>query len=298
MTVPPPRRGLRPPGNLGARSGSPAQTGACQLFLLHVETCSHVTEVGEAVTTGFARRTSSSANYLLRADSNEDFRRKLDRIDISVPRRGCGRTKDHTELFSMVKLLGSQYVARFFLTYPVAVRWQEKPDFVLEMSGRDIGIEQTEAVYENQAEKDTLRNSESRFQVTYRFAEIHSPEDLKKTRAELIEELQIDPHNKHAEGWSGYELEISWAIKVRDIINKKLKKRKDYALCSTHWLLIHDNLEPPCLRSDTALSYLKAELANHGEHDDQDGFDHIWILTGRNVCHLSKGKEFAVCRAE
>jgi len=92
---------------------------------------------------------------LLRATSFAELQSSLMALDISVPERSRGRQTHHAERYCIVHLLSSLGSGR--LTFPLVVLHRDRPDFVLSMPNGNIGIEHTEAVPENVARSEVLR---------------------------------------------------------------------------------------------------------------------------------------------
>lgn len=235
---------------------------------------------------------------VLRAESQQDLQKQLEG-NIYVPRRGSRKAREHKlqkELFSIAAFLRCPDLQQF-MAYPVEVWRREKPDFLLKMNGRDIGVEQTEAIPENQAQKDAIRNQRKDGSLrssdpclhqrpAFYFAEQHVPGERKKSRKELEVELQLDPHNSDSEGWAD-ECEQVWAEVMSNKIRIKSEKVKGYKSCAEHWLLIYDNWVFPHLDIDEALHVLRIRLADDPVFDRIPGFTHAWILSGRDLCHVS-----------
>lgn len=80
-------------------------------------------------------------------------------IDISVPPRSAGRKTEHTETWTICRLL-STLEASGLLSYPVALTHRDRPDFHLQSGSRDIGIEVTEAISEQYAAYAALAERE------------------------------------------------------------------------------------------------------------------------------------------
>ncbi|MBK1675039.1 hypothetical protein CKO35_17530 [Ectothiorhodospira shaposhnikovii] len=129
----------------------------------------------------------------------------LKSIDISVPRRSEGRTKEHTERYAIAHLL-SVLLGRTQLSYPLELVRRERPDFLLKVSGREIGIEHTEAVPQNEAHKAVLRDRVDGPEVY--FISRHQPGEPSKRAKHLIEEIKA---NHAGSGWEGDSVEREWS---------------------------------------------------------------------------------------
>ncbi|MBY0420309.1 MAG: hypothetical protein K2W88_19835, partial [Pararheinheimera sp.] len=92
---------------------------------------------------------------LLSAASAKEFKIALSAIDVHVPPRTQGRKKDQAERYSIAHLLAS--LPSEEIAYPIRLTHQDRPDFVLHMAEREIGIEHIEAVPENHVRASIFR---------------------------------------------------------------------------------------------------------------------------------------------
>jgi len=65
--------------------------------------------------------------------------------DISVPPRGSERTNNHVERWSIARVLAT-LAESGDLDYPLRIKKQERPDYVVLQNSQSIGFEITEAV--------------------------------------------------------------------------------------------------------------------------------------------------------
>ncbi len=98
------------------------------------------------------------SEIILRADTPAELRVGLAELDIDVPPRSEGRRNHHAERYCIAQVLATLPFARF--SFPLTLTHSDKPDFLLAMPGTDVGIEHTEAVPENIARADFLRQRE------------------------------------------------------------------------------------------------------------------------------------------
>lgn len=91
---------------------------------------------------------------ILRADSSEELRIRLAELDIKVPARSQGRRNRQAERYCIAHLLATLSAD---LSFPLTLAHLDKPDFLLTMPGTEIEIEHTEAVPENVARANFLR---------------------------------------------------------------------------------------------------------------------------------------------
>jgi hypothetical protein len=87
----------------------------------------------------------------LDADNADELVAMLRRINISVPARGMGRTKDDVE-YSLGYRIISSLALNDKLAFPLSIRKGDRPDFSANIGGIDVGIEITEAVNERYAQ--------------------------------------------------------------------------------------------------------------------------------------------------
>ena len=92
------------------------------------------------------------------------------------------------------------------LTYPLHLVHQDRPDFVLHMPEREIGIELTEAVPENHVRTSLLR--QRGLGPNVHLFQRHLPGESRRSTAMLEDEII----NDIASGpWVGNEVEVEWA---------------------------------------------------------------------------------------
>jgi len=171
---------------------------------------------------------------MLQAYSDSELFSVLSNIDVSVPRRSGGRTKEHTERYAISYLL-STLAGKGRLSYPLCLIWRERPDFLLTLGAMQIGIEHTEAVPQNEAHKTVLREKGNGADVF--FISHHQPGETKKSVKDLVEEIEA---NQPGDGWVGDSVETEWADAMFHFIERKVAKlRKDeFERFEQDWLLI------------------------------------------------------------
>lgn len=173
------------------------------------------------------------------------------------------------------------------LKYPIKVVHTDRPDFQLQSSDTIIGIEITEAVSDNAASMDKLRESEPHlWRNSDEALAIYYPrrpvlgED--KLSAKLQRQLIRD--NKPGEPWCGTGAE-EWAAAIAHFAAAKVKKAEGYARFDQNWLLIYDNWDEPGRRVDLADAALNRALH---EQAIFGAFDRVLVLDGHslaNFCH-------------
>ena len=92
----------------------------------------------------------------LAARTPDELLTQLAAIDITVPLRTEGRTTSHCERYLAARLL-STLAGTDEISFPLEIVHQEKPDFALTFGGRTVGMECTEAVSNEWAQIDAIR---------------------------------------------------------------------------------------------------------------------------------------------
>lgn len=218
---------------------------------------------------------------MLVANNEFELERVLRGIDISVPSRPKGRTKDHTERYAIAHML-SALIGKGRLSFPLELIRRERPDFLLRVSNKEIGIEHTEAVPQNEAHKAVLRD-EVNGPKTY-FITHHTPSEPKRTRKDLTQEIEA---NRMGSGWAGDSVEREWADAMFYFIKDKMGifMKGGFEKFMQNWLLIYDNWSLPDLHVEEATPFL-FDLAKKNSCFDK--FDCIYIITGSFVCEFTK----------
>ena len=217
---------------------------------------------------------------MLQAFSDSELLRVLGEIDISVPRRSEGRTKEHTERYAVAHLL-SALVGKDRISYPLCLIQRERPDFLLTLCAEQIGIEHTEAVPQNEAHRTVLREKENGPDVY--FISHHQRGEPKKFAKELIEEIEA---NQAGAGWAGDSVEREWADAMFHFIEQKVATllKKGFERFEQDWLLIYDNWSLPALDRHKAAFFLQ-KLVNESEVPHE--FARIYIITGQYLCEVA-----------
>ncbi len=219
-------------------------------------------------------------DLILKAENDSALLKIISQIDVSVPERTEGRTKEHTERYSIVHLLSS-LIERDLLTYPLFLTKRERPDFLLEMNNKCIGIEHTEAISENEAHKDVL--IEKMNDSNCHFIDHHKPEELKKTHKQIVDEIQ---GSELGDGWVDDLVEKEWAAVMYSFIERKEKSllKVGYSTFDKNWLLIYDNWSLPEGNYDIATKTLSEIVCKNAALNN---FERVFILTGNTVYELS-----------
>lgn len=194
----------------------------------------------------------------LSARSATDLLQQLRAIDITVPPRGEGRTKEHTERWSICRFLASHARTRL-LEYPLRLEKRERPDFVLRLPSRKIGIELTEAVPPDWAWADARREKLNYENLVFlhRFV----PGEPQRPKEEID---RIAPGATWGSGWAGDAPEREWADVMVHFARQKTERlaRPGYERFAADWLFVYDNWPLPAVRHDEAAAYFMERLSN------------------------------------
>ena len=217
---------------------------------------------------------------MLVANSESELKSVLRSIDISVPRRSEGRTKEHTERYAIAHML-SALLGKGQLSYPLDLIQRERPDFLLKANGVEIGIEHSEAVPQNEAHKTVLRDKVDGPEV--HFISHHQPGESKRPAKELIEEIQS---NHSGTGWAGDSVEREWSEAMLHFVKGKNETlaKEGFEKFKQNWLLIYDNWSLPDLDREKAAQLLLPKII---ESNCFANFDSVYIITGNLVCEFS-----------
>jgi len=190
------------------------------------------------------------------AIDSSDLLKQLSNIDISVPLRSEGRTKEHCERWSICRWL-STYPG---LNFPVTLMHREKPDFYLRTGNQEIGIEHTEAIPEDYAHATVIsekRNDKSVVDMSlFKWGQ----------KREANEIYEIASRTKlTGPGWDGDSPEYEWVSAIFEIAENKtiLLRKDDFVKYPTNYLLIYDNLPLPFINLSKASLMLRSDLDSY-----------------------------------
>jgi len=217
---------------------------------------------------------------LFEATTASELKEVLAKANISVPARTEGRTTDHVERSDIANLLSAMMQAEL-ITYPVTLTHRDRPDFLLSMGNRSIGIEHTEAIHQNEAYKDSLRE-EINGTRTWLISRV-LPGEPKKKRKELIKEIE---ENNPGDGWDEDSPEIEWADAMLYSVRKKLTaiSKAGFDRFDENWLLVYDNwsLPAPDIRKAAPL-FLHVVKQSEALKE----FDRIFVMRNKLFCDVS-----------
>jgi hypothetical protein len=194
---------------------------------------------------------------LFTAKHFRELQDKIRSISVDVPDNPKDRKNHHVEIYSLVSLLSS--IPWDTSCFPLEVYSQERPDFRIKFNSKEIGLEHTEAVHQNQVMERILRAEGHGPEVHFITAiSIHDPV---KSSEEILAEINED---KMGDGWCGDSAERNWAEAMAHFINKKVvsAEKEGYDLFGDDRLIIYDNWPTPAVKHHKALPYLRDFLTD------------------------------------
>ena len=189
--------------------------------------------------------------------SARELRAALRTVSPIVPRRGSGRTKDHTEPWIMTRLIVTLADADR-LEYPISIKWRDAPDFEIAINETRIGLEITEAIptgYANYAAISARDYPDAPMEPSlFRFG--GKPPSPSELRERLANGTTRSP------GWSGDEPEEEWARHILEAIVKKVSKfaNPTFTVYPENWLAIYGNLPLFAVQIEAAAAKLAPQL--------------------------------------
>ena len=208
---------------------------------------------------------------------------ELKQVDISVPGRINGRKTDHTETYTICRLLAT-LAETDCLTYPLSVSHQDRPDILIQLENSMIGVEITEAISQQYAEYCAL--AEREFPDVF-LEPAHfrwgSPKLTVKQMRKLLRQSQLN-----SGGWEGNRPEQEWAEFILSAIQMKLQKlaHPDFTKFEKNWLSIYDNLPLPHINLEKALTFLRPLIQNCWYCSP--GFDKFFIEHGPVIAQITE----------
>ncbi len=197
----------------------------------------------------------TTERLLLTAAATGKLQPALRALNVEVPGRAEGRTNDHVETYSIVRLLGT--LPWHANDFPLKLYKSERPDFALSCGSGWIGIEHTEAITTNGAKEAALRSMGYGSDIY--FPRLMVLGELSKSSGQLIAEIKSD---KFGTGWCGDSVERSWIDAMAHFVSEKIvvATRPGFQLMEHNWLLIYDMWTAPMLDHDRAVPVLKNRL--------------------------------------
>ncbi|OBU35958.1 hypothetical protein CTM76_00690 [Photobacterium phosphoreum] len=193
---------------------------------------------------------------IYQANSNIQFSKILDQLNVVVPPRGKQRTTEHCEtwtLHSALSILHNHNV----ICFPISIEKYEKPDYWIEMSGKTYGAELTEIIHSDYARVQTLPEAQNEKSVLdpslFKWGQAsRSTKELRQIAAK--EKLTGTP-------WVGDCVEREFAQSIADTVSAKRDKLiTHYKRADIDVLLIYHNQSSPALDYIQGLEYTKQKL--------------------------------------
>ncbi len=213
--------------------------------------------------------------------TSDDLAKALQLSKVEIPRRGEGRTSDHTEPWLLAHLLSSLNAAEELL-FPLRWLKSERPDYLLSWDRRDYGVELSEIVSPAWAHAAAVVGRE--FPGTP-----ISPSSFKWGSKVLSREELIDHVSSGSlgPGWGGDQMEKEWADALADTVQKKLKKLQGYSVFDENWLVLYDNHSVPLLEEEDAVRLARNRLGILLSSDALS-FDKVFVMMQNRFVELSR----------
>lgn len=192
------------------------------------------------------------------ASSVSELVDRLRAINIAVSPRTVGRTTEQCERWSICRFL-STYAETGLLEYPLKIAKRERPDFLLTLPSRRVGVEITEAVPPDWARADARREKLNLENLV--FLHRFRPGEPRRSRGEID---AIARGASRGEGWAGDAPEREWADAMLHFAHDKAATfaKPGYEQFENNWLLIYDNWPLPAVDYPKAASYLAQQIVS------------------------------------
>jgi hypothetical protein len=213
------------------------------------------------------------------AKSREELFAILKSIDISVPLRTEGRTTEHCEKWSICRFLAT-FADSEFTNFPIIIIHRDRPDFLLQNSSIEAGIEVTEVVSQIDAAIDAYREIHDIDGLF--FIKHHRPGEPRLRGKDLKNEaISEEP----GDGWEGNSVEHEWVQAVKASIHDKNEKskKKGFQLFEENWLLMYDNWSLPALNQEMAARILFDSM----EPEEFGPFVRIFVECSKHIWTFS-----------
>ncbi len=218
---------------------------------------------------------------MIEAASATDLLERLAALDISVPLRTEGRTKNHCERTSISRFLAT-FAESGLLDFPLYVDHIDRPDIVLHLSSSSIGLEITEAVPRDWAHAHVI--AEENGYETFIFLQRFQPGEPSLSRNEID---RIAKRESYGSAWDGDSVECEWAEVMLYFSEHKAKKfsNPEFKKYPQNWLLIYDNWPLPALNESIAAQKLQGKLVSQ---DWTLPFDRVFVERSQSIWEFSR----------
>ena len=214
--------------------------------------------------------------------NSDELLSALKKVDISVPGRINCRTTDHTETWTICRLL-STLAKNEYLSFPLSVVHRDRPDVLIQLESSMIGVEITEATSQQYAEYCAL--AEREFPNIF-LDPSHFRWGAPKLTVEQMREL-LQQSKLTGEGWEGDQPEKEWAEFILSAVHSKLKKlaHPNFTKFKKNWLAIYDNLPLPYINLGKAVTFLRPLIQDCWSR--MPCFDTLFIEHGPVILHIT-----------
>lgn len=217
----------------------------------------------------------------IQANNKNELTEILSKMDIRVPARTEGRETVHCETWSICHLMAT-LATHEKLIFPLELMKTERPDYILKMGPKFIGIEITELTNSDYARATTLPEH---------FVEgtVIDPSLFKwNSRKRSLNNLRKIALKKEltGPGWESDSVEIEYANAVHDVVIGKTKKLNSdgFKKLSDNYLLIYCNLTLPFLDVDKSNRFMVDKLNNYW---GKNSFSSIYVEKDDIFIHYS-----------
>jgi hypothetical protein len=225
-----------------------------------------------------------------RTTTPEELLAALKRIDLGVPARTNGRTTQHTETWTICRLLSTLAITSR-LAFPVSVIHRDRPDFLLQTPDAEVGIEVTEAISQQYAAYCAL--AERKFPDGF-LEPAHSRWGAPALTTDQMRKLLRQP-KLTSDGWAGDRAEKEWALFIQSVVDAKLDKlaHPDFKKFNQTWLSVYDNLPLPHIHLGKAIAQLQPLLQDRWSR--VPAFEALYVEHGPVIAEITpRGSEHLV----
>lgn len=211
-------------------------------------------------------------------------------IKIGRPVGSTGTKREYAESYAVAHLLSALAGASSLLMYPLELIHreppQDRPGFLLTMSGKKVGIEHTDARSSNETRKDVLRVKERIGGEAYLMKPVKLGEP-KRSAKELRNEIKADDSG----GWGDPDrVAQQWAEVMLYFIERKehTLHAGGFTRYDEDWLLVRDAWPFPRVRWEDACRDLFSRIRDRGRKLQ---FHRVFVVTCEDegpVCEISE----------
>jgi hypothetical protein len=228
-----------------------------------------------------------------RAENRDELLQLLGKTDIMGPLENDCRRRDATEPYAMAHFLSSLADGDSVLKFPLELIHREppddRPDFLLSMGGKEIGVEHVAARSEKEKRKDELRRQEGIGPQVYTTTpdKPAKPDELRPTTEDLRKEILKDAHTP-GPGDDGNDR--AWVKVMLHFIDKKRAKLQDpeFSQYDEDWLLIRDAWAFVSVNMENASRLLFLQIQ---DQNIKLGFHRVFIIGSLNSAPVSETTE-------